>query len=319
MLPVMALEPTTVMTTDGVPPEDAFGYWSDLICAEFVQLEARALDTRRFAGSIEHDSLDDLCFSVVSSRGQRVDRTRRLIAASREEVVLVSIQLAGTGSVRQAGRLARQSVGTMTFYDSTVPYTLEFDAPFRQLIVQVPRAMLPVGVLGGATAVGLAPHGPGGVVADFLLGLHRLRRTHPAAAAVLVPHAVGLVDGALRLAEGSGSWSAAAGSAHLRERVHRFVAAHAREADLDVNRVATACGISRRTLFRVLAEGGEGFTELVRRHRVRRAKELLRAHPGRLLSTVAHESGFGGEAQLHRAFRAVTGTTPGAYRGTNRQ
>jgi AraC-like DNA-binding protein len=316
MLPGMALEPTTVMSTDAVAPEDAFGYWSDLICAEFVQLEARPLDSRRFAGSIEHDSLDDLCFSVVSSRGQRVDRTRRLIAASREEVVLVSIQLAGTGSVRQAGRTARQSGGTLTCYDSTAPYTLEFDAPFRQLIVQVPRAMLPVGALRGATAVGLEPHGPGGLVAEFLLGLHRLRRTDPAAAAALVPHAVGLVDGALRLAEGSGSWSAAAGSAYLRERVHRFVAEHAGEPDLDVNRAATACGISRRTLFRVLAEGGEGFTELLRRHRVRRAKELLRAHPGRVLSAVARESGFGGQAQLHRAFRAVTGTTPGSYRGT---
>lgn len=319
MLPDMAPGPTTVFSTSTVAPEDAFSYWGDLICEEFVQLEARPKDMGRFDGSIEHDALDDLCFSVVDADAQRVDRTRRLIAASQEEVVLVSVQLAGTGTVRQAGRFARQSVGTMTCYDSTTPYLLDFDAPFRQLIVQVPRAMLPVRVLRDATAVGLDPRGPGGVVADFLVGLHRLHRTDPAAAAVLVPHAVGLLDGALRMAAGSATWSADATSAHLRERIRRFVALHAQEPELDANRVAAACGTSRRTLFRVLADGGEGFTELVRRHRVRRAQELLRAQPGRLVSAIAHESGFGGEAQLHRAFRAVTGMTPGAYRGTDRR
>ncbi|MCU1683986.1 MAG: AraC-family transcriptional regulator [Amycolatopsis sp.] len=32
------------------------------------------------------------------------------------------------------------------------------------------------------------------------------------------------------------------------------------------------------------------------------------------LEVVAHECGFGGAAQLHRAFRQVTAITPGAYR-----
>ncbi|MEV7990619.1 helix-turn-helix domain-containing protein [Streptomyces sp. NPDC086077] len=40
----------------------------------------------------------------------------------------------------------------------------------------------------------------------------------------------------------------------------------------------------------------------------------MRTAPQRPLHLVAQQSGFGSAAQLHRAFRTVTGTTPGVYR-----
>ncbi|TDD50234.1 AraC family transcriptional regulator [Nonomuraea terrae] len=98
------------------------------------------------------------------------------------------------------------------------------------------------------------------------------------------------------------------------ERVHRFVQRHAHDLRLDAPAVAAGCGMSRRSLFRVLAADGEPLTALIRRLRVARARQLLRARPGLPLAAVALECGFAGTAQLHRAFRSVTGTTPGAYR-----
>jgi len=53
--------------------------------------------------------------------------------------------------------------------------------------------------------------------------------------------------------------------------------------------------------------------ELVRRRRVEKAEELVRA--GRLsLAEVALASGFADQAQLTKAFRRATGLTPGRYR-----
>jgi AraC family transcriptional regulator len=53
--------------------------------------------------------------------------------------------------------------------------------------------------------------------------------------------------------------------------------------------------------------------EMVRRRRVARAEELLRV--GRLpLAEIALASGFADQAQLTKAFRRVTGFTPGRYR-----
>jgi transcriptional regulator GlxA family with amidase domain len=53
---------------------------------------------------------------------------------------------------------------------------------------------------------------------------------------------------------------------------------------------------------------------VLRRLRVTAAQALLRDEPRLPLAAVAGRCGFAGEAQFHRAFRAVTGTTPGAYR-----
>jgi AraC-like DNA-binding protein len=299
-----------VWSSSDVAAAEAFDYWADVICDAFVQVSARPTSRRPFVGRIEHVDVSAVGFTAVSSGPQSVERTRGQIARGGEDYVLASIQVDGWGQVRQDGRIATLSAGAMTFVDSTRPYSMHFTDAFSQVVVRVPRSLAPRSLV-DATAVELTPDGPGRLVADFLVGLRRLE---PDAAALLVPHAVGLLDSAL-------GWAAAKPVSNLavtRERIHRFVYSHASDPDLDVATVAAACGISRRTLFRALAD--EPLGTLLRRLRVNRAQQLLLAAPRRSLAMVAHDSGFGGEAQLHRAFRAVTGTTPAAYRdGVDRQ
>ena len=52
----------------------------------------------------------------------------------------------------------------------------------------------------------------------------------------------------------------------------------------------------------------------LREIRVTEAQRLLRTHPDRPVADIAAASGFRGETQLRRAFRAVADTTPGRYR-----
>ena len=271
-------------STATVGTEDAFDYWRDIICDTFVQLAARPRSAEPFGGSIRRRELTGLDMSLVDAGPQDVDRTRSLIARSGE-----------------------------AFYDSTRPYTLSFDRPFRQLVIQVPKASLAGATARYATAVPLPAHGPGRLVSEFFLGLAR----EPATAEqgrTLVPHALGLLDFALGLA--ADSVPAGGRSAAVLQRVRRAVAGGAADPQLDADGVAAACGVSRRTLFRALAEDGTTFTALLRAERVRRASELLRARPDLCLPVVAARSGFPGEAQLHRAFRRELDTTPGAFRRT---
>jgi transcriptional regulator GlxA family with amidase domain len=95
--------------------------------------------------------------------------------------------------------------------------------------------------------------------------------------------------------------------------VHRFVRENACDPDLDAASVAAGCRISKRTLFRALADD-EPFTSLMRRLRVERAQQTLRSNPRLPLAAVAQQCGFAGAAQLHRAFQRVTGGTPGDHR-----
>ncbi|MGY1607290.1 MULTISPECIES: AraC-like ligand-binding domain-containing protein [unclassified Geodermatophilus] len=300
------------VTTDSVRPAEAFSFWQDLICDTFVQLSASPTTELPFRGRIAHGVVGDVELTTVRASGQNVQRTRRLIARSNEEYVLASIQLAGRGIVSQDDREARLVPGAMAFYDSTRPYTLHFDGAFEQLVVQVPRRVLPAGPLAGATAVTLGADSSARLVADFLRGLARQQATDPAGTAALAPHALGLLTSALGLAAGTGPPPGAA--ALDRERVLAHLAAHHTDPRLCADGVAAACHLSRRSLFRLFECEPEGLGDVLRRLRVTAAQRLLRTAPTLPLATVAVRSGFGGEASFHRAFRAVTGTTPAAYR-----
>src|SRR6202034_4824552 len=56
-----------------------------------------------------------------------------------EEVMLISLQMSGVGSVSQDGREAWLEPGDFACYDSTRPYTLRFDSTFEQLVLHMPR------------------------------------------------------------------------------------------------------------------------------------------------------------------------------------
>jgi hypothetical protein len=57
--------------------------------------------------------------------------------------------------------VAQLRAGSMVFYDSTRPYTLEFDDSFRQLVIQVPRSAVPRARVREATATALSTTVPG--------------------------------------------------------------------------------------------------------------------------------------------------------------
>ncbi|HEY3471623.1 MAG TPA: AraC family transcriptional regulator [Amycolatopsis sp.] len=301
-------------STSDVPAGQAADYWRDLVCATFVRVRVDPLARAGFAGTVSHRDLGALGVSRLAAGPQRVRRDPSLIASG-DEYVLANLQLDGQGLVTQHGRTGVLTPGSLVFVDSTEPYTMEFTDHFAQLVVRVPRAQLPRRDLHAATAVTLSGTGPAGVVANFLAGLSRL---DPAPARDLAFHAVGLLDTALGWAARPAS-PVDGGLGFVRERVRQFLRRNFTDPALDADSVAAACGVSRRTLFRALA-GGESFGTQLRRLRVARAHELVRAKPFRPLDLVAGECGFGSAAQLHRAFKALTGTTPAAYRaGTDRQ
>ncbi|PZG13855.1 helix-turn-helix domain-containing protein [Nonomuraea aridisoli] len=301
-----------IRSTADVEAGDASCYWSEMVCRTLVQVAARPMSDD-FSGRIEHFAVDHVGFSLISASAQDVQRTPSLIAGGQEDYALVNIQLDGQSWAAQDDRVTILSKGGMIFIDSTRPYSLSFKGAFSQLIVQVPKALLPRRALADATAVEIGPAGPGRIITDFLTGIEYQHRIDPLSVASLVPHAIGLLDSALSLAVRA-RIPKPSNAALTRERVRQFIQQHAGTPELDIDMVAAGCGLSRRTLFRALAAEGESFTSLLRRARVTLVQRMLRAYPDRSLAVVALQCGFAGEAQMYRAFRAVTGTTPATYR-----
>lgn len=311
-------------STADVPQREAFDRWRDLISDTFVPLTAAPTTGRPFRGELRVVAHPAVQLTEVRSTGQHVRRTRQLIAGSSQDFLLASIQVSGHGRVEQDGRTAHLTPGALSFYDSTRPYALHFDSAFEQLVVQVPRQRLlaAAGVPDDAvhvTAVALHADGPGAVLAGFFAALGRLQDTDPLGARQLSAHAPALLATALQLA--SGHRPAGPDAAALdRQRVLAHLRTHAANPGLDADAVAAACHLSRRAMFRLFEGETESWAAALRRLRVERAAELLARQPHRTVAAVGAACGFAGEAQVHRAFRAVTGRTPAEHRlGTQRQ
>lgn len=64
------------------------------------------------------------------------------IAKATKDFFLISLQLAGNGSVLQDSRCAHLKPGQLALYDTTRSYALLFTQAFRQMVLQMPRERL---------------------------------------------------------------------------------------------------------------------------------------------------------------------------------
>lgn len=94
--------------------------------------------------------------------------------------------------------------------------------------------------------------------------------------------------------------------------VRRFVIEHLAEPDLSPESVAAALGMSRRSLYRLVAANGEGVASFIRRMRLEYVRNALLdpAHRGRRVADIAAEAGLPDAGRFSRLFHATYGETP---------
>lgn len=95
--------------------------------------------------------------------------------------------------------------------------------------------------------------------------------------------------------------------------VGQLVRMFLRDGHSHITWIASAAGISVRTLQRRLAESGVDYSAMVERARFDIAVNLLKDH-GRKLIDIAFDLGYADAASFTRAFRRWTGVTPSEYR-----
>lgn len=98
-------------------------------------------------------------------------------------------------------------------------------------------------------------------------------------------------------------------------RVRELLVEQAHTHQPDMNRVARALGLSRRSLRRRLVAEGSSYKAIVKEALAIVAKQYLRERRLTIQET-AYEMGFADTSTFHRAFKRWTGRTPSAYRET---
>lgn len=89
-----------------------------------------------------------------------------------------------------------------------------------------------------------------------------------------------------------------------------------RQPELKVADLACHIGSAEHRVSRVITRvlGERNFQQMVNRHRIAHACELLVRHPARPILEISLDAGFASLGPFNRAFKAATGTTPSAWR-----
>lgn len=306
----------TVLTTADISERKRFQFWQDAVCDTFVELDCQARAETSFFGEITTADCDGLHFSTVRADSQIVRRTRTRIHRAREEVMLISLQVRGAGIVAQDGREARLKPGDFACYDSTRPYTLNFDKSFEQLVLHMPREamMRRIGRTELWTARRIEAASPvGSLVLPFVQRTASIvSDVAPATASRLSETCLSLVTAALgeRLGEiGVGGTSARTA---LIFRAKAVIESNLHDHALNTEKVADLVGISPRYLQDLFHAEGTTVSDWIWKRRLEKSRRDL-ADPLRASDSIAQIAlacGFADFGHFSRRYKEAFGASP---------
>ncbi|MFC9898452.1 helix-turn-helix domain-containing protein [Nocardia sp. NPDC127579] len=300
----------------GMPPRDSFAAWEAVLADDMTACSLQPIGTGPFNWSFTPLYTSEMSTVAISNAApQLARRTARHIARGDRPQVVALLPLAGSCEIMIDDQKLSAPVGSMYIIDDLHPQ-MERNGVFQSLMIRADRELvLAASGLGEdqfPSAVVLDGTAHGALVVDYFRRLATLPPSAEAAPALLRA-GIDLLGAGLALGRISRP-SEDAMRTMERERVLSFLHRQLGNAALDVETIAVACRLSRRTVHRLLAEPWGGPMRLLRRLRIERACTLLTQYPDKTVASVAHVCGFSSDRHFYRAFRAETGMSPAEFR-----
>lgn len=313
---------------DARDPGPAEAGWLDLpafraaVSEGFVPLRV-ASDDPAFRGLLQGATVGEVRFTSICASAHTVERTAELISRATRHYFKISLQLEGTSSLEQDDRRVVLGPGDLAVYDTSRPYVLRFDEPFRVMVVMLPRDQLdiPREVLSQATAVRLSgAEGLGRLVSPFLATIGaNIDELRGAAGTRLARNAVQLLE-TLFAHELDLARIMADPRRALMQRIRDYIDEHLGDPQLGPRPIAAACFISTRHLHALFQEQQQTVSGYIRSRRLERCYLAL-TNPALAdvpVSAVGLRWGFSDAAHFSRVFKAAYGESPSSARARGR-
>lgn len=303
-----------------MPPvrTDSADEWVRIVSDQFVSLAVRDV-AADFTGTLEPVDLGrDVRLTRVRTSPCRVVRTSRMAVRDASDDVLFLVHLGQPAVVHHEQQRSVMRPGYGSVHVADRPYELVFRSRGDELVLQMPRRLLPSKRLLSADRLrlGVAPEEPVlRVFRAFSAELLGIAGSLTGPAREQMGHtAVDLL--AAVLGAGGDHELGREGSATTLVRLQCFVRARLEDPGLGPETLARAHGISVRYVHRLFAADGTSPAAFIRAERLRRAQHLLRGSRGQAppVAAVAARLGFGSTEGFIRAFRREHGCTPGRWR-----
>lgn len=298
-----------------MPPAQRLDYWVGAISESFLAMEVSSPDGADFRGELLSAPLGPLGVNLVRADAQRVWRTPRGIARSRDNYAYLLGNLETGWSAAQDGRESRLAPGDFVLVDSRRPYHFDFDQGPGTVSLELPLDWLTRWVAEPEAHVcrpfRIAEPGWGAALASFA------RNWRPTMVEALPLPAELLTDqlGAL-LALACPGQAAVASAPSLCERIQAMLRERLAEPGLCATDVAAALGVSVRSLHRAMAASGQTFAQALMAERMSAAQRMLALPALRRVSTaeIGRRVGLLDPSHFARLCRRWLGRTPSQLR-----
>ena len=303
---------------------DRFDAWTEAVSQSFVPLVAQPKERHgapTFQGQLISQSVGQAEINTVSGSAMSVHRSRRSIAQHNPGHIKIGLQLSGYSVISQDDRDAALAPGDFAIYDTTRPYTLDFDSAFAMFVVMVPAELLRIDrrTLSTVTASRFSGRrGLGAVTSSMLREMSRQLDEQPLASGLPLSDAVlDLITATVseRL-EPIGGDDDASRRRVLHLQVEKFIADRLGDPTLTVSTIAGAHNVSVRYLQKLFEEHHTTVRGWIRARRLEQCRRDLGSTglSRRSISTIGAGWGFTDAAAFARAFRAEFGVSPSEYR-----
>jgi AraC family transcriptional activator of tynA and feaB len=276
------------------------------------------------------DAVAFRCSVAVATMGTSAIADLRLDASSwsrrAEEIeqggadlVQVLWQLAGRCRSRQGRHSTTLEAGAWMVLDASHEYTIEFSHNARCLLMLVPRARCAgwLAAVDAMAGIAMLPGGPNDIARSILETLLRHRSpVDERSVRALHDAVVALIDDALQMELVHRGLPIPARRTVDLAQVQLYVMDRLSDKALCAKRVATAFGISRRSLYNLFSPGGMTPHAFIQQAKLARAGALLHDPDWRdaSIARIAEHCGFADAAHFSRAFHAHYGAAPTAWR-----
>lgn len=306
------------------PRVDRFDSFRDAVSHTFVPLQVERVGREPFDGRLRSVALGSLQVTEIGATPHVVRRTAALIARSDPECYKLGVQLQGACLLTQDDRETRLAEGDFAIYDTSRPYAMAFDGPYRQLVLMLPRrsVCLPEDRIAAVTARRVPGDDGAGALLSMLLrelAGHLDEVTGPAETRLadnIVDLLVTVLGARLDLLAATRSVVRRPLTAQLMS----YIEGHLGDGDLAPPRIATAHFISTRYLHKLFHEQSTTVAGWIRERRLERCRRDLRdpLRRDRSIAAIAARWGFPDAAHFSRTFRAAYGLSPHEYRCAQR-
>lgn len=302
---------SNVFSTDSLEQKDRFNYWNDVVTKHYAPCLGIASDTSQFAATTTVQPVGATELSHVASESIRYDRRAADLRNIPREDIFLSVMLNGEGFFEQNDRTVSHKVGDVLIYDSGKPYSFNYTSSYKAMLLRIPRPLIQAKLsrldkLGGTI---LNDHSPFGRLIKSLMNETAIIANSPELSTCddfIVP-TLDMLTTAISRATVE---SVDASQNKLLNEIKTYIRNHITDEELSLESVASAKGISLRTLSRLFAEAGETPRNWLQSQRLSCAYDALANKRVTNITEAALTFGYKDLSHFSRTFKKQFGYSP---------